>query len=349
MKSLLLSLWLIALSPATFASVILQYHHVSDSTPASTSISPAQFEKHMQFLKDNDFKVIALSEMVERLKKGEALEDKTVVITFDDAYTDILENGVPILKKYNYPYTIFVNPGIVNRGSKSYLSWQQLKKMGDEGAIIANHGWEHDSMARISDGMEESAWTAQYIDKLKQAEQKILDETGQTWKYFAYPYGEYVPNMQKALLDEGFVSLSQQSGAVGLNTDLSSIPRFPASKPYDKLRPLRDKLNSLAFNISLEGEQANTLYKVGETQSVTFTLEVDDFYKSMVACFISGLGKQKINWISDNQFRIDFSAPLPPGRQRCNCTAPSISKPGRYYWYSKPWFILKEDGSWYHL
>jgi len=30
-------------------------------------------------------------------------------------------------------------------------------------------------------------------------------------------------------------------------------------------------------------------------------------------------------------------------------TPPSISQPGQYYWYSKPWFILKESGAWYPL
>jgi hypothetical protein len=61
------------------------------------------------------------------------------------------------------------------------------------------------------------------------------------------------------------------------------------------------------------------------------------------------LGKQKIAWQGDNRFTINFSGDLPVGRVRCNCTAASISKPGRYYWYSKPWFILKEGGEWYHL
>jgi len=40
---------------------------------------------------------------------------------------------------------------------------------------------------------------------------------------------------------------------------------------------------------------------------------------------------------------------LPIGRVRSNCTAPSISQPGRYYWYSKPWFILKAGKHWYPL
>jgi hypothetical protein len=39
--------------------VILAYHHVSTDTPPSTSISPEDFEKHLHYLKENDFNVIA--------------------------------------------------------------------------------------------------------------------------------------------------------------------------------------------------------------------------------------------------------------------------------------------------
>jgi len=105
----------------------------------------------------------------------------------------------------------------------------------------------------------------------------------------------------------------------------------------------------LPFNIKLQGKEAETIFKYKQTSSVTFTIEADDFYKSGLNCYISGLGKQKIHWQGDNSFTINFSGDLPTGRVRCNCTAASISKPGRYYWYSKPWFILKKGGEWYPL
>ncbi len=64
------------------AAVILQYHHVSNDTPASTSISPEQFEAHMQYLADNSFRVVALSEIMNSITKQQPIPDKTVAITF---------------------------------------------------------------------------------------------------------------------------------------------------------------------------------------------------------------------------------------------------------------------------
>jgi peptidoglycan/xylan/chitin deacetylase (PgdA/CDA1 family) len=72
--------------------VVLLYHHFSDSTPKSTSISPALFAQHLQYLQDNDFKVLKLKTMLERLDNDD-LPNKCVVLTADDAYqsTDIVD------------------------------------------------------------------------------------------------------------------------------------------------------------------------------------------------------------------------------------------------------------------
>lgn len=331
------------------AAVILQYHHVSDDTPSSTSISPLQFEAHMQYLADNSFRVVSLSELMNSILKQQPIPDKTVAITFDDAYLDILTQGKPILDKFNYPFTIFINPGIINQKKQHYLSWQQLKKMAEEGVIIANHGFNHDSLARISKDLTEQEWLEEQTTLLLNAEKIIEEKTGQSWHYFAYPYGEYTPAIQQWIKENDFIAFSQQSGAVGLATDLTTVPRFPASKPYDQLTSLKDKLYSLPFSITLSDSDANTIFEKNTLNSVTFQVIVDDFRKAQLNCYVSGIGKQVIEWQDDSHFTINFNAPLPTGRVRANCTAPSKISPNRYYWYSKPWFILKENKEWYPL
>jgi len=349
MRFFLLALLLSCLHFSSFAAVILQYHHVSDKTPPSTSISPEQFAIHMQYLADNNYHVIALSDLMNAIKKQQPIPDKTVVITFDDAYVDILTNGKPILDKFEYPFTIFINPAIVERKSRRYLSWAQLKTMAEQGVIIANHGMEHDSLARISDGLTEQQWLQKHTDLLLNAENIIKEKTGQSWRYFAYPYGEYTPAIQQWITQHDFIAFSQQSGAVGLATDLTSVPRFPVSQPYDQISSLRDKLKSLPFTMNLSDENAKTIVEFNQSKSTTFEVVVDDFHPAQLNCYISGLGRQKIQWHEENSFTINYSAPLPIGRVRCNCTAPSISEPGRYYWYSKPWFVLKKGNEWYSL
>jgi len=345
----LTALFLFFFHSSCFSAVILQYHHVSDTTPKSTSITPAQFAVHLKYLKEHNFNVIPLSEIMETIKKQQPLPDKTIAITFDDAYINILTKAKPLLNKFNYPYTIFINPSIIPEKPSSYLSWSQLKSLANEGVIIANHGFDHHSITRIPDELTQAKWIAKQTELLLTAEKIIKTKIGKSWRYYAYPYGEYSPAIQNWLKENDFIAFSQQSGAVGDYTNLTSVPRFPASMPYDDISVLHDKLNSLPFNIQLQGKAAETIFKYKQSTSITFNITANDFEKSGLSCYISGLGKQTIQWQSNSSFTINFNKDLPIGRVRCNCTAESISKPGRYYWYSKPWFILNEDGKWYDL
>ncbi|WNC72041.1 polysaccharide deacetylase family protein [Thalassotalea psychrophila] len=347
MKKILIALLMTLVPNFAQATVILVYHHVSETTPKSTSISPKQFELHLNYLKDNGFKVIALNEMVDKLKAKQPLEDKTVVITFDDGYSDILYNGHPLLQKFGYPYTMFINPNTVPNNSGIYLDWPQIKQMADDGVLIANHGLVHDSLIKTPKGVEAQTWLTQKLDELEQSEQIIKDKLDQNWKYFALPYGEYTPQAQQELASMGYAVFTQQSGPVGDTTDITAIPRFPASMPYDQLGPLKDKLNSLAFNVSAKSQRAQTIVPFGEQPEKTVEVSLNDFYPNMLACFIAGGGKAEITWQGKESFTMSFDANFKPGRNRSNCTAPSISKSGRFYWYSKPWFVPKADGSWY--
>lgn len=353
MKKLLLILSLLALPAIGYSAVILQYHHVSNKTPLNTSISPTQFKTHLQYFQEHNFHVVALSQLINAIKQQKQIADKTLVITFDDAYSDILTHAKPLLDSFNYPFTVFVNPNIIQRNAKGYLSWQQLQSMATDGVIIANHGLEHSSVARI-DSLDKKDFN-RYTHAIMQAESLIAKHTGQHWRYFSYPYGEYTPRIQQWIKKHNFVAFSQRSGAVGLTTDLSNIPRFPASQPYDQLQTLHDKLYSMPLNMRLsqkasEQEQEakqNTVYVYQQKKQVNFTVQVKDFLPGQLRCYIAGLGRQEISWQNANSFSIEFSKALPVGRPRCNCTAPSISKPGRYYWYSQPWFILQPDGQWF--
>jgi peptidoglycan/xylan/chitin deacetylase (PgdA/CDA1 family) len=329
------------------AAVILQYHHVSDTTAQSTSIGIMQFKAHLQFLKDNGFTVVALNQLIEPLKKGQPIADKLVAITFDDAYQDIYDNARPLLNEFAFPYTIFVNPQLVQLSSSDFMSWQQLNELGAEGVITANHGLVHESWITQPETLTPQQWHEQLLNELHHAEKVIKENTGQSWHYFAYPYGEYSAIYQQLLEDNDFVGLTQQSGALGQSTDLTAIPRFPVSAPYDQLAALIDKLYALPFSMAKSTQRTANILNHQQGQTIEFSLEVEDFAVDQLNCFVSGIGKQEVIWLDQHSFTLDLTQPLPIGRVRSNCTAPSKSQKGRFYWYSKPWFVRKADGSWY--
>src|SRR5690625_7208849 len=51
-------------------AVVLLYHHVDDSTPASTSVSPQVFEQHLDWLEEHDYEVWPLERLVRAFVDG---------------------------------------------------------------------------------------------------------------------------------------------------------------------------------------------------------------------------------------------------------------------------------------
>src|SRR3954471_22733974 len=69
-------------------------------------VTETQFQRQMECLRKNA-NVVKLSDAVDALAAG-SLPSRSVAITFDDGYANNLKLGVPVLKKYGFPATIFL-------------------------------------------------------------------------------------------------------------------------------------------------------------------------------------------------------------------------------------------------
>ncbi|MGB5452686.1 MAG: hypothetical protein WBN00_11380, partial [Sedimenticolaceae bacterium] len=58
------------LTPAADHCVVLQYRHISDETPGITSVTPEQFQKHLDYLLINDHAIMPLEDVITSLKIG---------------------------------------------------------------------------------------------------------------------------------------------------------------------------------------------------------------------------------------------------------------------------------------
>lgn len=328
---------LICLSVRAHAAVILQYHHVSETLPAVTSVSANTFTKHLSYLKEHNFNVIALNELISAIQQGKTLPEKTVAITFDDGYNNNYEQAAPILEKFGYPYTIFVNPTLIDEGKGYVMGWDKLKELASKGALIANHTAQHDYLHIKLKDESDAQWQARIKQDILHSQQRIKEEIGHDYKYLAYPYGEFNNKLQALVEELGFIGIGQHSGAVNKNANFTRLPRFPASGFYSKLDTLITKLNSRAFSIKTLDYQDSVTSQNPPTLSIEF--EMGDFHKSQFACYVSSVGQAKLTWINDTTVKIDSPKALNKGRSRFNCTAPSIEHPGSYYWFSQPWVI----------
>ena len=318
---------------------ILQYHHVSNKTPKATSISPEQLEAHFRYLEKENFSVIPLDELVIALKNKQPLPEKTVAITFDDAYESIFENAYPLLKQRDWPFTIFVATDPIDLRYGDMLSWDQLRLMQQNGALIANHTRAHRHLTSKLPDETNRDWLARVEKDLRWTEQRIANEIPQQKakaKLFAWPYGEFNQPLLTLLADMKYISVAQHSGPASALDDFSALPRFPASGRYANLNTLKIKLNSMPLPVSNLSQQAVT-----DTNPplLSFDLEKGPYVARQLNCYGSGQGEIPIIR-QGNHFQIQAKQTFNIRRFRYNCTLRHRSM-NKYFWRSWAW--VRED------
>ncbi|HIG37428.1 MAG TPA: polysaccharide deacetylase, partial [Oceanospirillaceae bacterium] len=187
--TLVTNLGLSTISHSADSFNILLYHHISSTAPRSTSLSAEEFEGHLQYLKDNEYHVVALGDALKAVQTAQPLPSKSVVITFDDAWRDIYEQGLPLLKKYDYPFTVFVNTDPVDQHNRHAMTWDMLRDLQHHKGSLANHTRDHAYLVRKPE--YDDVWLSATLANIDHAQQRLVEELGPTPKWLAYPFGEY--------------------------------------------------------------------------------------------------------------------------------------------------------------
>lgn len=327
-------------SQANASAVILQYHHVGVDTPPSTSVTPEQFEQHLNWIESNGFEVLPLPRIVETLTGEKKFRsDKVVAITFDDANISVCNVAWPILKKHRLPFTLFITTEAVENEFATQCSWDMLKDMVKSGLMTpANHSHRHLNMISRNSLTEGVEWKSTMISEVSLAQELIQSKLGTASKLFAYPYGEYNSALSSLITELGFVGFGQYSGAVGYHSDFSALPRFPVSAQYANMDTLKVKLLSLPFPASISTEVENPIELSGPNNPPQLILHPHDpSILSTTACFDSQ-GEQLPSSVIDGKIVIQPSAKLSAGRHRYTFTSES-DFPNRFYWGSHQWLV----------
>jgi len=123
-----------------------------------------KFENQLKWLKNHNYKTISLNQLYDYMHKNKKIPNKSVVLTFDDGYTDNWVFAYPLLEKYNMRATVYVNPeftqfrkenlnlsdvwaknaSINDLSTLGYLSWEELKIMEESGVFdVQSHSMTH--------------------------------------------------------------------------------------------------------------------------------------------------------------------------------------------------------------
>jgi peptidoglycan/xylan/chitin deacetylase (PgdA/CDA1 family) len=104
---------------------VLMYHRVEDPDahperlPGLVGATPGEFAEQVRFLSATR-RVVAMEDVVERQAGGRALPARSVLLTFDDAYTDFAEHAWPVLRRAGLPAAVFVPTAFPGAGGPGF-------------------------------------------------------------------------------------------------------------------------------------------------------------------------------------------------------------------------------------
>jgi peptidoglycan/xylan/chitin deacetylase (PgdA/CDA1 family) len=185
--------------PVSARVPILMYHYIADPAPNTDrirrelSVSLADFEAQLKYLKDNGYTAISLYQLHDHLFKGNDLPPKPIVLTFDDGYLDHYTNAFPLLKKYGMSATFFVVTDYANYKNPEHLTWEMMREMFAAGMSIESHSRTHIDLRNRSNGL--LAW--ELLGPVEQIEAFI----GKRPRFFSYPTGRYDARVIQVLRD----------------------------------------------------------------------------------------------------------------------------------------------------
>ena len=296
------------------------------------SIRIDQFESHIKELKDNNFNVLPLSNILSAIKNKEKLPEKTVAITIDDGYKSVYSVAFPYLKKENFPFTVFISTAAIDKNYKSHMTWDDIRDLASHGVEIGAHTDTHLHMVDHNDDV--------LTQEIKKSNKRFQEELGFIPEIFAYPYGEASLRVKEIVKKHGGYkfAFAQHSGVIGNDPDLLFLHRFALNENFGHLARFQKIVNALPLEIEDILPKDHVTNK--NPPSLGFTVVDKNINIEKVECFPSGNLELEMKRISDKRIEVRFNKPFPRGRTRINCTAPGKDK--KWHWTGFMFYTKKE-------
>jgi GT2 family glycosyltransferase/peptidoglycan/xylan/chitin deacetylase (PgdA/CDA1 family) len=201
----------------------LLYHHVGPAQsgmPASLTVSPERFERHMRFLHRRGYTAISAGRWLDWMEAAVPLPPRSFVLTFDDGYADLADYAFPVLRRLGFSATVFVVADMIGRSNEwdapvgapvhRLLDWQSLMKWSTEGIEIGSHTSTHVALD------DDSA-----LDEIHRSRITLEEGLQTEVRTFAYPWGIAPPRARVAAATSYSLAFGIGDGVNTLATDPS--------------------------------------------------------------------------------------------------------------------------------
>ena len=201
---------------------VWQLHHVTDFVNPDLSlrdyeISPSKLEQLILKYRRKGYEFISVESI------GKPRAHKFVAVTLDDGYEDNFSVALPLFRKYDIPFCIFVAVDYVFndevRARHGGMTPQQLSEIStDPLCTIGAHTVSHCRLSFLS--LQEQR------REMEESKRRLESFLGKPVTTFAYPYGDYsseTANLASGIFEMAFAAWG---GGVRIGFGVFNVPRI---------------------------------------------------------------------------------------------------------------------------
>lgn len=206
---------------------ILLYHRFGPTVSDSMTVTTPVFESHLRHLKENNYTVIPLGQLIDCYIKGQAPPRRSVAIVVDDGHKTVYTDMLPLIKKYRVPVTLFLYPSAISNASYA-MTWQQARELKKTGFFdFQSHTYWHPNFNKEKKRQRADEYE-KFVDmQLKKSKEKLEKELGSRVDMLAWPFGIFDDWLAGKAAEAGYIAAFtiERHHANG-SDNIMTLPRY---------------------------------------------------------------------------------------------------------------------------
>jgi peptidoglycan/xylan/chitin deacetylase (PgdA/CDA1 family) len=216
-------------------ATVLCYHIVESPQDPRMEVSRETFRQQMRYLAMTGYNVIPLRDLYDYVTgKRTSLPKNAIVVTIDDGWRSTYTEVFPEMKRYGFPFTVFIYPQIIGQTSHA-LNWKQIKEMSEAGVDIESHSLSHPFLTRRRHTeLDERTYKGWLERELIDSKRMLEHATGKPVLFLAYPFGDYDHFLVDSVGRAGYdAALTCEAGKVRRGSNPLRMRRMVVEKKMD--------------------------------------------------------------------------------------------------------------------
>lgn len=214
-------------APSYSKGVYILCYHAFLEKKDPYSFTPDQFREQLTKLKSSGFKFVSFEDVINDKLTG----NKNILISIDDGNKSVYDTYFNIMKPMGIKPLLGIYPAIIGR-MKYAMTWEEVKRLSDEGCYIASHGYHHMFLSEKYFGQEPESFKKEiYLSK------KVLEEKlNRKIEAMVYPFGVNSQTAINELKNAGYkygMSIEPRMESLP-SKDNFQIHRYLMTKPGQK-------------------------------------------------------------------------------------------------------------------